>query len=152
MPVLDNTNESNGCEGNTNESNSCNAMYAFPHNILFTHTANYPDTSTQRLFTHAANYPVTSIQNLFCPSTVNNYSITLAIGVLAVILLIIIVLTVVVLVTMCLKNKRSNARHSTDDGRNDIVYDYPVVGQNNTRFITPMRNEAYAVTKIKDAE
>ena len=71
---------------------------------------------------------------------------------LAVILLIINVLTVVVSATICLKKKRSTATLSTDEGRNDIVYDYPVVGQNDTSFITPMRNEAYAVTKINAAD
>ena len=69
----------------------------------------------------------------------NNYSITLVIGVLAVILLIINILTVVVSVVICLKKKRSKAIFSMDEGGN-TVNDYPTVGENDTCFITPKQN------------
>ena len=75
----------------------------------------------------------------------NHYSITMAIGVLAGVLLIIDILTVVVSVMICLKK-----RGSTDEQGNNVAYDYPAVDQNNTCFITPMRNEAYAVIKINN--
>ena len=97
------------------------------------------------LSTHTATYPcfVTSTPQLSGPSAGNNYSITLAIGAVAVILLIINILTVVVSVTVCLKKKRTET--SIDEGGN-AVYDYPAVGQNDICFIKSMRNEAYAVS------